>query len=81
MLDKMSSEQAISHAFWSGFNMGRESKTSEDSSISENDFFDELIMLRENIARTIELCDQTVRDDFGDLLIYVDKAASIARGN
>ena len=77
----MTNEEVITHAFWSGFNMGRDTKVSEDSSISESDFFDELIMLRENIARTIEQCDQTVRDDFGDLLIYVDKAASIARGN
>ena len=78
-MTNMTDEEIIQHAFWSGFNMGRGGSKNDDSSISESDFFDELIMLRENIARKIESCEQTVKDDFGDMLIYVDTAANIAR--
>ena len=78
-MTEMTKQQEIEHAFWSGFNMGRDTKNGENTDISESDFFDEIIMLREHIARTIEASEKTVRDDFGDKLIHVDEAASIAR--
>lgn len=78
-MSEMTDEEIIQHAFWSGFNMGRDTKNNESTDISESDFFDELIMLRENIARNIEASEKTIKDDFGDKLIHVDEAAKIAR--
>jgi hypothetical protein len=38
------------------------------------------IYWRNYIASKIEKCNQTVKDDFGDTLIYMDTAVKIARG-